>query len=288
MSDTPAADAAEEFTEELEADIWVDEPAGPSLITKMLAEVAGTFILVLLGVGTALSLGFVSSGTLVIQGQNAGSVMGSPTFVVGFAFAISVVIAAFAFGGVSGAHLNPGVTVGAWIAGRFPGRDVVPYILAQVIGGLFAGLLMWFILDSHPAIDDARNYFSTASIGYGDHSPAGFGLGAALGVEAVLTGLLVLVVLASTSPKAPAGVAPFAIGFALAALVVLAIPFTNAGLNPARATASAVFSESWALSQLWVFWVAPILGAAIVGLLYRAFAPVDEIEIVETLEVIEG
>jgi aquaporin Z len=288
MSDTDAAEAADEFTEELDTDIWTEDPAGPSLISKMLAEAAGTFILVLIGVGTALTLGLVASGTIVIQGQTQGGILGSPTFVVGFAFAISVVIAAFAFGSTSGAHLNPAVTVGLWLAGRFPGRDVVPYVLAQVIGGLFAGLGLFGLIASHPQITSPRTYMASASIGFGDHSPAGFGLGAALIVEAVLTGLLVLVVLAATSAKTPPGVAPFAIGFSLAALVVLGIPFTNAALNPARATATAAFSDSWAFSQLWAFWVAPIVGAAIVGLLYRAFAPVEEIEIVETIEVIEA
>jgi len=288
MSQTEAADAAEEFTEELDEDIWTDEPAGPSLITKMLAEVAGTFILVVLGVGTALTLGLVSSGQIRTPEGVIGGVFGSPTLVVGFAFAISIVIAAFAFGGASGAHLNPAVTIGAWLAGRFPGRDVVPYILAQVIGGLFAGLALFLVVSSHPNIDDSRAYMSSASIGFGDHSPAGFGIGAAIFAEALLTGLLVLVVLAATARSVPGGIAPFAIGFSLAALVVLGIPFTNAGLNPARATATALFSDSWAVGQLWVFWVAPIIGGAIVGLLYRAFAPLEEIEVIEVVEVIES
>src|SRR6188474_2671410 len=149
MSEVPAADAAEEFSEELEADIWTDEPAGPSLITKMLAEVAGTFILVLLGVGTALLLTTGSNGTQT----------------VGLAFGTAVIIAAVVFGGVSGAHLNPAVTLGVWIAGRFPGRDVVPYILAQVIGGLFAGATLFAVVASHPQISNARTYMSSASIG---------------------------------------------------------------------------------------------------------------------------
>lgn len=285
MSDTPAADAAEEFTEELDADIWSDEPAGPSLITKMLAEVVGTFILVLLGVGTALTLGLMSSGTIVIQGQNAGGILGGPTLTVGLAFGIALIIAAVVFGGVSGAHLNPAVTLGAWLAGRFPGRDVVPYVLAQVIGGLFAGATLYFLIASHPQIAEPRSYVSSAAIGFGDHSPAGFGIGAGLAVEAIGTALLVLVVLAATARRSTALTAPFAIGLALSALVVFAIPFTNGGLNPARATATALFSDSWALGQLWAFWVAPLVGAAIVGLLYRAFAPVEEIEVVETIDI---
>ncbi|MGC4175904.1 aquaporin [Demequina sp.] len=272
MSETPAADAAEEFTEELDNDIWADEPSGPSLIGRMLAEVAGTFILVLLGVGTAL---------LMATGDNG-------TQTVGLAFGTAVIISAVAFGAISGAHLNPAVTIGVWLAGRFPGRDVVPYILAQVIGGLFAGGALFLFISSHPTVDNAKEIYSGASIGFGDHSPSGFGLGVGLAVEAVATALLVLVVLAATSRIANAAVAPFAIGLTLAALVVFAIPFTNAGLNPARATATALFSDSWALTQLWAFWVAPIVGAAIVGLLYRAFAPVEEIEIIETIEVVEA
>lgn len=272
MSETPAADAAAEFTEELDNDIWADEPSGPSLISKMLAEVAGTFILVLLGVGTAL---------LFTNGDNG-------TQTVGIAFGTSVVIAAFAFGAVSGAHLNPAVTVAVWLGGRFPGRDVVPYILAQVIGGLFAGGALFLFIQSHPSVDSAKTVFDGVAIGFGDHSPAGFGLGAGLAVEALATALLALVVLTATAKASNAAVAPFAIGLTLAGAVVFAIPFTNAAVNPARATATALFADSWALTQLWAFWVAPIVGAAIVGLLYRAFAPVEEIEIVETIEVVEA
>ncbi len=271
MSDSAAAEAAEEFTEEFEADIWADEPAGPSLISKMLAEAVGTFILVLLGVGTALTAGTSTNGTESI----------------GLAFAVALIIAIVVFGGISGAHVNPAVTLGVWLAGRFPGRDVVPYILAQVIGGLFAGATLYMFIATHPNVENAKEVYSTAAIGFGDHSPAGFGAAAGLTVEAVATALLVLVVLAATARTAVKGVAPFAIGLTLGALVIFAIPFTNAGINPARATATALLSDSWAIAQLWAFWVAPLVGAAIVGLLYRAFAPVEEIEIVEVVEVIE-
>jgi len=174
-----------------------------------------------------------------------------------------------------------------WLAGRFPGRDVVPYVLAQVIGGLFAGLALYFLIGTSTLIPDAGTAFEGASNGFGDHSPAGFSLAGALVIEALATGLLVLVILGATSRLASPSAAPFAIGLGLAILVVLAIPFTNAALNPARATSTAAFAGDWALSQLWVFWVAPIIGAAIVGLLYRAFAPIEELEIVETIEVVE-
>jgi aquaporin Z len=293
MSETEAADAAEEFTEELEADIWADEPAGPSLISKMLAEVAGTFILVLLGVGTAITLSIASRSTLFLQSDSGGyqpvgySVV-APTLTVGLAFGVSVIIAAVVFGGVSGAHLNPAVTVGVWLAGRFPGRDVVPYVLAQVIGGLFAGLTIFYLAGTSTIVADRGAAMESVSNGYGDHSPGGFSLTAALIVEALITGGLVLAVLGATKPSASKAAAPFVIGSALAFMVVLGIPFTNAAVNPARATSTALFAGDWAFAQLWVFWVAPIVGAAIVGLLWRAFAPVEEIEVVETIEVIEA
>jgi aquaporin Z len=278
MTESPAADAAEEFTDELEADIWSDEPAGPSLISKMLAEVVGTFILVLLGVGAALLSGLGNNGTLT----------------VGLAFGVAVIIGAIAFGAVSGAHFNPAITLGVWLAGRFPGRDVVPYVLAQVIGALFAGAALYFTLLSGEGLDgdSVKGLMQTAANGFGEHAPiaaqgATFGVGVALLIEVVATALLVLTVLGATSRAAAKGVAPFAIGLALAILVVFAIPFTNAALNPARASATALFAGDWAITQLWLFWVAPLIGGAIVGLLYRAFAPVEEIEIVETIEVIE-
>jgi len=279
MSDTPAADAAEEFNEELDAEIWADEPAGPSLLSKMGAEAVGTFVLVLLGVGAALLSGLGNNGSLT----------------VGLSFGVAVIIGAAAFAAVSGAHFNPAVTVGLWLAGRFPGRDVVPFILAQVIGGLVAGTALYTVLATAEGLDGerARALLQGASNGFGEHSPTAeqgvnFGLGAGLLVEAVATALLVLTILSATSRLAAKAAAPFTIGLALAILVIFAIPFTNAGLNPARSTASALFGGDWALSQLWLFWLAPIVGAAIVGLLYRVFAPAEEeLEIVETIAVIE-
>jgi len=279
MSETPAADAADEFTDELDNDIWTDEPAGPSLVSKMLAEVAGTFILVLLGVGAALLSSLGNNGTLT----------------VGLSFGIAVIIGATAFGAISGAHFNPAITLGVWIAGRFPGRDVVPFILAQVIGALFAGATLYLVLLSGEGLDgeSTQTLMQGASNGVGAHAPIaaqGVTFGAWVGflVEVIVTALLVLTVLSATSKFAAKGVAPFAIGLALAILVVFAIPFTNAAVNPARATGTALFAGDWALTQLWLFWLAPLVGGAIVGLLYRAFAPVEEIEIIETVEVIEA
>lgn len=289
MSDTPVAEPADEpqavvaeeaFTEELDDDIWVDEPAGSSLIGKMVAEVVGTFVLVLLGVGAALLGGLGNNGTLT----------------VGLAFGVAVVIGATVFAAISGAHFNPAITVGVWLAGRFPGRDVVPYILAQVVGGLFAGALFYFTLLSGKSSsgesiggESVQQLLQGAANGWGEHGPIAaqgvvFPLFVALVVELIATGLLVLTVLGATHPRAPRGAAPFAIGLALAMLLVFAIPFTNGALNPARATATALFAGDWALGQLWLFWVAPILGGAIVGLLWRAFAPSEEIEIIEVIE----
>lgn len=286
MAETTPEPDAEVFVEEID-DVWVEETSGPSLVARMLAEAAGTFILVAMGVGTAVTLGFVTSGTLVIQGQNAGSVVGSPTVVVGLAFGVGVIIAASAFAWVSGAHLNPAITVGAWLAGRMPGRDVAPYILAQLVGGVAAGTTMFLLVQSHPSVTDGQQMMVGAANGWGDYSPSGFGIGAALAVEIIATALLVLTVLGATSRKSTGATAPFAIGLALALLLVWAIPFTNGALNPARATAAAVFAGSGPLSQLWLFWVAPLVGAAIVGLAYRAFGPAEDLETVEVIEVVE-
>lgn len=278
MADEATQVEPDDFTDDLTAEAWSADRAGPSLGARLAAEVAGTFILVLLGVGAALFSGTGSNGTLT----------------VGLAFGAAVIIAAFAFGGVSGAHLNPAVTVGVWLSGRIPGRDVVPYILAQVIGGALAAFALFLSLTSLAGVDltQGRTFMSSASIGFGEHAPlaAGqglsFGLGVALFAEIVATGLLVLVVLSSTSVRAPKGVAPFAIGLSLAILVVWTIPITNGALNPARATATALFSDTWALQQLWAWWLAPIVGAAIVGVLYRFFGPAEDLvaneEFIET------
>lgn len=278
MADEATQVEPDDFTEDLTAETWSADLAGPSLGARLAAEVAGTFILVLLGVGAALFSGTGNNGTLT----------------VGLAFGAAVIIAAFAFGGVSGAHLNPAVTVGVWLSGRIPGRDVVPYILAQVIGGALAALALFLSLTSLAGVDltQGRTVMSSASIGFGEHAPLAasqglsFGLGVALFAEIVATGLLVLVVLSSTSVRAPKGVAPFAIGLSLAILVVWTIPITNGALNPARATATALFSDTWALQQLWAWWLAPIVGAAIVGVLYRFFGPAEDLvaneELIET------
>ena len=277
-ADTPAevdpVDTESEFAEELDDDVWAEDTSGPSLVARMVAEVAGTFILVFMGVGTAL---YFSQG-------------GNGTLAVAFGFALGVMIAAIIFGGISGAHLNPAVTVGLWLGGRFPGRDVAPYVIAQVIGATLAGGVLFGVTATHPDLavtsGGAREIISTGSNGFGDHSPLGFPLIAAIIIEVIIAALLVGVVLAVTSVRAKAGAAaaPFAIGLTVGFLVLIAIPFTNGALNPARATGTAIWSDTWALQQLWPFWVAPMVGAAITGLLFRAFGPEEDLIMIERVE----
>ncbi|WP_228374259.1 aquaporin [Demequina phytophila] len=260
-----------ELSEELTEEVWVEDASGPSLVARMLAELAGTFILVFMGVGTALFLSVGNNGTLTAA----------------FGFALGVIIAAVIFGGVSGAHLNPAVSVGLWLAGRFQGRDVAPYILAQLVGATAAGALLFGLVAGHPSIESAREFMDGGANGYGDHSPAGFNLVSGLVIEVLIAALLVGVVLAVTSARAVPGVAPFAIGLTVGFLVLVAIPFTNGALNPARATGIAIFADTWALQQVWLFWVAPLVGGAIAGLLVRAFGPEEDLITVEVIETIE-
>jgi len=280
MSDDNAndmADGAAESTMESEeqsisdvlvTDAIATEPAESSLLARVGAEVAGTFILVFLGVGMALLL----------------SVTGNGTVVVGLGFGLGVMIAIVAFGRVSGAHLNPAVTVGAWLAGRLPGLDVVPYILGQVVGGIFAGLVLRMGIASLDGVgaQQVTNLMGTVSVGYGDHAPYAssgltWNLGIAFGVELIATAIFVLVVLSATATKANAAIAPFVIGLTYATVVTFTIPFTNAALNPARATATSLFADNWALNQLWVWWLAPLVGAAIIGLAFRIFGADEDL-----------
>ncbi|WP_159448416.1 aquaporin [Demequina sp. NBRC 110052] len=257
-----------------------EEAAGPALLARMGAEAAGTFVLVFMGVGAALFSGVLNWGIVAVA----------------FGFALGVMIAALIFGGVSGAHLNPAVTFGLWIAGRLPGRDVVPYMIAQVIGAAAAGGLFTVLVSSnelYAQLGTTREFIGTASNGFDDHSPTGFGILAAAIIEIVIAALLVGVVLSVTSVtrKAGAAAAPFAIGLTVGFLVMVAVPFTNGALNPARATGTALWSDPWALQQLWLFWAAPLLGAAIAGVLFRALGPREDLLSyvrVETVEVISG
>ncbi len=279
--DTGATDiAAAELGADMATYVIEPDPSGPSLLARVGAEVAGTFILVMLGVGMALmiTLGVGSNGT----------------FVVGLGFGIGALIATVAFGRVSGAHLNPAVTVGAWMAGRLSGLDVVPYILGQVVGGMLAGLFLNLGIGTLDGIGTKQvmGLMASVSNGFGDHAPlasAGltWGIFVALGVEMLATGLWMLVMLSATAKKSPASAAPFSIALTLTALVTFAIPFTNAALNPARATATALFADDWALGQLWAFWLAPIVGAAMVGLAFRIFGPAEDLVAVPLADVEE-
>jgi len=285
----PAAPVAVEPEPELEADdadedVVVEDldayvvPAGtvvvtgPSLVARLGAEAFGTFALVLVGVGIALYSSFSGVGG---------------TLAVALGFGIAVLAGIIAVGHVSGGHFNPAVTLGAAIGGRTAWRDVLPYWLAQLVGGILAAAILFITIPAKlPALLDtsgsatAKSFFSGVSNGYGAHSPLSklssgqveFSLVIALLVEIVVTAVFVGVILGATDRRSANKQAPFAIGLSLAVLILVALPVTNASLNPARSSATAIFSESWALSQLWLFWVAPLVGAALAGLVYRAFA----------------
>lgn len=277
MEDETTQVEPDDFTEDLTTEAWSTELAGPALIARLGAEMVGTFILVLIGAGTAAMVAVTGRGPLD----------------VGLAYGVALMIGILAFGRVSGAHFNPAVSVGAWLSGRFPGMDVVPYILAQVVGGIVAAGLVRVGIGSLEAVDSdsAMSLMGKVSAGYGEHAPLAssglnFGVAIALVVEAIAAGLLTLVVLGAATKKATRTVAPFAVGLTFAILMMWTIPFTNGALNPARATATALFSETWALGQLWAWWLAPIVGAAAVGLLYRIYGPAEDLETTE--EIIEA
>lgn len=217
------------------------------------AEFLGTFWLVLGGCGSAvLAAGF-------------------PTLGIGFlgvaaAFGLTVLTMAFAIGHISGCHLNPAVSIGLWAGGRFPANKLLPYIVAQVLGGIVAGGVLYIIASGTAGFDVAKGF---ASNGYGEHSPGGYSLQAALVCEVVMTMFFLLVILGATDKRAPAGFAPIPIGLALTLIHLISIPVTNTSVNPARSTGVAVYVGGWATGQLWLFWVAPIIGALLGALIYR-------------------
>jgi aquaporin Z len=184
---------------------------------------------------------------------------------VSLAFGLTVLTMAYGLGHLSGAHFNPAVSIGLWAGGRFEGKDLLPYIISQLLGAVAAAGVLYIITTGNgSAIGDF------AANGYGDHSPGGYGLTAALVCEVVMTFGFLIVILGSTDSKAPAGFAGISIGLALALIHLISIPVTNTSVNPARSTSQALFVGDWALSQLWLFWVAPIAGALIAGYLYKA------------------
>lgn len=235
-----------------------------TIARKLAAEFIGTGWLVLGGCGSAVLAAAVPNLGIGYAG-------------VALAFGLTVLTGAYAFGHISGAHFNPAVTLGLFTAGRFPARNVVPYWIAQIAGGIAAAAIL-FVIASGAANFDAANGF--ANNGYGDHSPQGYSLLACLLCEVVMTFMFVMVILGSTSPKAPLGFAPLAIGLTLTLIHLISIPVTNTSVNPARSTAVAIFQGSWALGQLWAFWVAPFVGAALGGFVHRWLAPDDTASIV--------
>jgi aquaporin Z len=224
---------------------------------KLAAEFIGTAWLVLGGCGSAvLAAAFPELGIGFVG--------------VSLAFGLTVLTMAFAIGHVSGCHLNPAVSVGLWAGGRFPASGLPGYIAAQVAGGLFGAAVLYVIASGHAGFDVSAGF---ASNGYGDHSPGGYSLAAALVCEVAMTFAFLFVILGSTHGRAPAGFAPIAIGLCLTLIHLISILVTNTSVNPARSTAPALFVGGWALQQLWLFWVAPIAGALIAGFVYRWLSP---------------
>lgn len=224
------------------------------MFKKLSAEFFGTFWLVFGGCGSAvLAAGFPELGI-----GFAG---------VALAFGLTVLTMAYAVGHISGGHFNPAVTLGLWAGGRFSAKEVVPYIIAQVIGGIVGAAILYVIASGKAGFDATASGF--ASNGFGEHSPGGFSLQAAIVAEIVLTAFFLIVIHGVTDKRAPAGFAPLAIGLALTLIHLISIPVTNTSVNPARSTAVAIFQGTWALQQLWVFWVMPIIGGIIGGLIYR-------------------
>lgn len=186
---------------------------------------------------------------------------------VALAFGLTVLTMAYAVGHISGGHFNPAVTLGLWAGGRFSLRDVLPYILAQVIGGIAAAAVLYLIASGNANFDVTASGF--AANGYGEHSPGEYSLLAAIIAELVLTAFFLIVIHGATDKRAPAGFAPIAIGLALTLIHLISIPVTNTSVNPARSTAVAIFQGTWALEQLWVFWLVPLIGGIIGGVIYR-------------------
>lgn len=221
---------------------------------RLLAELLGTFWLVFGGCGSAvfaaafpdLGIGFLG---------------------VALAFGLTVLTMVYAVGGISGGHFNPAVSVGLTVAGRLPARDLIPYVVVQLIGAIIASTILYFIASGKAEFTLANGF---AANGYGEHSPGGYPLSSALLVEIVLTFIFVMVILGATSGHAPAGFAGIAIGLTLTLIHLIAIPVTNTSVNPARSTGPALFVGGWALQQLWLFWVAPIVGAIIAGVAHKS------------------
>jgi aquaporin Z len=217
------------------------------------AEFFGTFWLVLGGCGSAvLAAAFPGVGIGLLG--------------VSFAFGLTVLTMAYAIGHISGCHLNPAVSIGLWAGGRFQANKLLPYIVAQVLGGIVAGGILYLIVSGKADFTSIGDF---ASNGYGDHSPGKYSMFAAFLTEIVMTMMFLLIILGSTDPRAPQGFAPIAIGLGLTLIHLISIPVTNTSVNPARSLGVALYAGDWALGQLWLFWVAPIIGALLGALIYR-------------------
>jgi aquaporin Z len=227
-----------------------------SLSRRVTAEFIGTFWLVLGGCGTAvLAAGFPKLGVGFVG--------------VAFAFGLTLLTMAFAIGHISGCHINPAVTVGLFSGGKFPGSEVIPYIIAQVVGGIVAAAVLYVIASGAADFSLSAGF---AANGYGEHSPGGYPLSSALVCEVVMTFIFLFVIMGALDKRVPAGFAPIPIGLVLTLIHLISIPVTNTSVNPARSTGPALFVGGWALGQLWLFWVAPIVGGALGGLTYRSLA----------------
>lgn len=221
---------------------------------RLVAEALGTFVLVTGGCGSAiLSAAFPGLGI---------GFMG-----VALAFGLSVLVIAYAVGHISGGHFNPAVTLGLVAGGRFPAAQAIPYIIAQLVGGIVAGAVLYLIASGRGDFSAASGF---AANGYGEHSLGGFTLQAGMIAEVVMSAIFLIVIMGATSERAPKGFAPVAIGLALTLIHLVTIPVTNTSVNPARSTAVALFQGGWALSQLWMFWLMPIIGGVIGGVIYRS------------------
>ncbi len=226
---------------------------------RLLAEFLGTFWLVFGGCGSAvLAAAFPELGIGFVG--------------VAFAFGLTVLTMAYAVGGISGGHFNPAVSIGLFTAGKFEGKDLLPYIVAQLVGAIVASAVLYFIVSGKA---DFAGIGGFATNGYGEQSPGKYGMGSALVIEIVLTFMFLMIILGSTHGRVPAGFAPIAIGLALTLIHLISIPVTNTSVNPARSTAPALFVGGAALSQLWLFWIAPIIGAAIAGVVHKAMFEKD-------------
>ncbi len=224
------------------------------------AEFLGTFWLVLGGCGSAVLAAAFPQVGIGLHG-------------VSLAFGLTVLTMAFAIGHISGCHLNPAVSIGLWAGGRFPANQLLPYIVAQVLGAVVAGGVLYLIASGAAGFDVSKGF---ASNGYGAHSPGGYSMMAALLTEVVMTMFFLIIIMGATDPRAPAGLAPIAIGLALTLIHLISIPVTNTSVNPARSTGVALIVGDWAVAQLWLFWLAPIVGAVLGAGAYRLIASEDK------------